>query len=86
MGCICEKSIKVKEYKNIKSVKKEDELAYKNKDLNNNTKKENKENRDLLYLRKKESNNENKESLSNGKINEQQIQINKISIKWFLII
>ena len=78
MGCICEKSIKVKEYKNIKSVKKEDELAYKNKDLNNNTKKKNKENRDLLYLRKKESNNENKESLSNGKINEQQIQINKM--------
>ena len=51
MGCTCEKSIKVEEYQNPKSVNKEDKSTSKNKDLNNNTKKENLENKDLLNLR-----------------------------------
>ena len=75
MGCTCEKSIKVEEYQNPKSVNKEDKSTSKNKDLNNNTKKENLENKDLLNLRinkKKENNNEIKETLSNGKLQEKQ--------------
>ena len=53
----------------------------KKKDLNNNNKNTNLENKDLLSLRKnrnKENNNEFKETINNDQLQEQQIKINKM--------